>query len=713
MSSKEAPIRPNDEILAAADAEATNARSRRDRPCDACRRRKSRCVINDGAKSCVMCDFHGQDCTFVQEPQPRKRRANPNVKEEEPSKRRSPEVSSHPKPLQNAAAAPSPKTEEPEPTATEDVPPPTKSLGLQPHAHSKYVGRTTELEHALLDLCDFDCNDESTLSFGTLRRVSDSDTFLMLPDKETHSHEDEIRDLEALESIVAPHGPDLVKLYFRIVHPNFPILQKEVFLEQYSKPEKEVKPALLAAVYILALNWWAREPNLASHPTPEVKDLEAIALKWIGDVTQQPKFSTVQAGLLLLQRPEVELWNICAQLLAFGQELGLHLDCTSWRIPTWERGLRKRLAWALYMQDKWSSLVQGRPSHISAANWAVKPLVDEDFSESMAEDEKDDDTSDVSKGKTLFSQMIDLTRILSEVLDTFYTQKAIQEVNSAGREGTRLILERAKPVQIKLKDWFSRLPACLKMDNVQTGRLSATGYLHLAYFATEITLHRRIVRSLTSSGTDPYLVHICRSAAKTRLISAMDFVNRLRPEHLQSFWYFTSKVNFTLIGTFGTLLRATAPVKEEAEFYQTRLREYRWTLSVSSKSAKFLDFAVSRLIASSAALRNMPEKPSLSLEASFVGGPPSMMHMSKTISPPGEGEDEDMTDVPPGVAFDISGSAFSMPPGLSSELIDPSSGLASPSTSSTSSAAPYEASIGPFSSHGTEGSVDFISGGWA
>lgn len=113
-----------------------------------------------------------------------------------------------------------------------------------------------------------------------------------------------------------------------------------------------------------------------------------------------------------------------------------------------------------------------------------------------------------------------------------------------------------------------------------------------------------------------------RNAAKTRLISAMDFVNRLRPEHLQSFWYFASKINFTLIGTFGSLLWATAPAQEEAEFYKTRLREYRWTLSVSSNRAQFLDYAVSMLDASRAMLNNLAEKPSLRDQISNAGVPP-------------------------------------------------------------------------------------------
>jgi len=91
----------------------------------------------------------------------------------------------------------------------------------------------------------------------------------------------------------------------------------------------------------------------------------------------------------------------------------------------------------------------------------------------------------------------------------------------------------------------------------------------------------------------------------------MDFVNRLRPEHLQSFWYFASKVNFTLIGTFGSLLWATAPCQEEANFYKTRLQEYRWTLNVSSKRVEFLKYAVQMLDASTAMLSNLPPKPPL------------------------------------------------------------------------------------------------------
>jgi hypothetical protein len=83
---------------------------------------------------------------------------------------------------------------------------------------------------------------------------------------------------------------------------------------------------------------------------------------------------------------------------------------------------------------------------------------------------------------------------------------------------------------------------------------------------------------------------------------AMKFINDLRPVHLQSFWYFASTVNLSLIGTFGVLLWATAPNEEEAEFYRTKLKEYKWSLRVNSKAADFIESALSRLEICTAAL---------------------------------------------------------------------------------------------------------------
>jgi hypothetical protein len=195
---------------------------------------------------------------------------------------------------------------------------------------------------------------------------------------------------------------------------------------------------------------------------------------------ERPKLSTVQAGLLLLQRPETDSWSLTTQLVAVGQELGLHLDCSGWSIPLWERGLRKRIAWALYMQDKWSSLIHGRPSHIFSANWAVQAINDDDFNEDgdgfdHRQEVSEEQQEENERGQILFAQMIELTQIMAEVMDTFYTQVAIQDFANAREGSTDLILARAKPVQIKLRQWHDKLPPQVKMNAPTKSNLSSLG----------------------------------------------------------------------------------------------------------------------------------------------------------------------------------------------------------------------------------------------
>lgn len=370
-----------------------------------------------------------------------------------------------------------------------------ETLGLQSHRHSQLIGPTSEYESCLIDLCPFDSKDEYLLpSTGrSFRRVSDEATFLVFPDYPTQNHAEIFDDLDAIERIVAPHGGALINLYFKIVHPSFPILHKRVFLEKYSRTHREFSPPLLAAVYILALNWWSYDRDLSPQKKPDIAALEKLASKTIADVMHRPKLSTIQAGLLLLQQHSdlrSGSWALTSQLVAVGQELGLHLDCTSWKIPRWESGLRKRLAWGLFMQDKWGALTHGRPSHITKANWAVPSVQADDFPES-AEDESDDEgASEVEKGRMLFEQMIVLSGIMADVLETFFTLEA--QDGLGGRGGTNRVLEKAKPIQIRLKEWFTRLPECLRMDTTRGRKLSSNGQtpvLDFCVFDTGISRH--------------------------------------------------------------------------------------------------------------------------------------------------------------------------------------------------------------------------------
>jgi hypothetical protein len=363
-----------------------------------------------------------------------------------------------------------------------------ETLGLQTHRHGRHLGLSSPFEPLLIGLSTFDSRNESILSLGTLRKVNDNETFIMQSDDSTQDYASEAEALEAISGIIGPHGPALLDIYFRVVHPSFPIIQKHVFLERMQNGDRNVSPALLAGMYLLALNWWNYDHKLSKHKRPDISQLDSIASRTLAAAMQRPKLSTVQAGLLLLQRPEADSWSLTTQLVAIGQELGLHLDCADWEVPSWERSLRKRIAWALYMQDKWSSLIHGRPSHIFSANWAVRPISEEDTAYDTLVNpnlgtESEDDKAELEKGHTLFSHMIALTGIMAEVMDTFYTQAAIRDFAKAGARSTEMILERAKPVQIKLKHWFANLPSSVRMDNIEKGKLSASGKLEL--FSTD------------------------------------------------------------------------------------------------------------------------------------------------------------------------------------------------------------------------------------
>ncbi len=516
-----------------------------------------------------------------------------------------------------------------------------RTLGLQLDRHSQYIGHTTDFEPSLLNLSDYDPENESTSSRGALRKVSHGHSFLLVPDSTTRGYAQQQHDIAAVEALVAPHGRTLIDLFFQRVHPAFPIAQKHVFLEKYERDYREFAPPLLATVYLLAINWWDHSPVLADRPRPDTDALERLVRGGLADSMARPKLSTVEAALLLAQIPGCAQWASTAQLVAVAQELGLHLDCAGWDIPPWEKGMRKRLSWGVYMQDKWGALVHGRPSHIALANWAVRPLTVHDFPDVDWDEGNAAQQEDAETGQVIFMRFVQLTVILTEILDTFYTLAAMHKVDSAGAQGAQVVLAQAKPIQLKLKEWYADLPACVRLESLSSGsggggggggggraasRPSSVGYLHLAYFAAEISLHRRIIGALSASPAtvDPYLEHICRSAAKARLISSMDFVNRLSPAHLHSFWYFASKTSFALIGTFGSLLWATSPGREEADWYRRRLAEYRWTLSVSAKpghhqqQGRYLTgFAMDMLdSATGLLLRRLPEKPELSRRAS-------------------------------------------------------------------------------------------------
>ncbi|MCJ1291380.1 Fungal specific transcription factor [Xylographa carneopallida] len=471
------------------NSKGNSSRGRRERPCDACRKRKSKCVITEGQKSCAACAVHAQECTYVEDPQPRKRRLDSDGKETDIPKRRSTVSLDQDTPI--LALGLRTNSESDILYSTQDISRPMRQEPSERPSqyHTTHIGPTTELEPILLDLSSIN----GAVSPGERYQKSDNRTaFLVDQNGLEGSKAANINALGALERLVGSYGPLLIQSYLNVIHRNFPIVEEEFFIEYNLGRTLNLDPALLASIYLLTMPWLLRDISRSISQLPDIYLLEDLAFKLFGESLYKPTLSTIQSGILLLQRPNNDSKTLNGQLVGAAYELGLHLDCTPWTSSLTEKGLRKRLAWALYMQDKWCSLIHGRPSVIYKNNWAVKALINEDFESSKMFYEAAPLSEDVTRGQALFKEMVSLTEILSIVLDTFYTLKAMQEVEDAAQGGTRLILERAKPVQIKLKEWFAGLPGNLKMDSTMTGKPSSTGnpclYTWIARLLTQVRI---------------------------------------------------------------------------------------------------------------------------------------------------------------------------------------------------------------------------------
>ncbi|KIW20821.1 hypothetical protein PV08_01399 [Exophiala spinifera] len=546
--------------------------TRPERPCDYCRRVKQKCIPAPG-DSCALCQ--GRRCTFIEAPPKKKRKQSNQVTDEAEAVSVSPD-----------ALRESPQDYSRLPGASLLK----HTLGHQHFRTNCYIGSTSFPSRVLLDLTRVQQHDSYRASQSSLdiRRVGENGYFVILPDKDDIIAE-QLDLLDKIEAVISPHGPALVDLYFRIVHPSFPILHKDVFLEKHSRSYRELTPACLAAVYMLALNWWSYSIDLADLAKPDITELEKLVSSLMA-FDRAAKVSDIQAGLLFLQRPGHDSWRLTAQLVATAEEVGLHRDCSDWQIPEWEKGVRKRVAWALFIQDKWGALVHGRPSHIKADNWEVPPLVLDDFPENVDEDHAEQGSSEVERGILIFMHMSSLTQILSNIIDALFTVQAAMNYPT-----TVDLLQAVKPLQLQLKSWYTGLPSVLDLGTTQPRKLSATGQLYLAYLAAEVTLHRAIIESDVRRPLEPDLRQITRGAAVMRLRSVIDFLKRLKPEHMQGFWHFASGPSLAIIGTFSLVLLATSTDTIESKDIFSLIAEFRWLLNINSSSADFTKTAIDLL----------------------------------------------------------------------------------------------------------------------
>jgi hypothetical protein len=330
---------------------------------------------------------------------------------------------------------------------------------------------------------------------------------------------------ETIEQILSPFAAEVRKLYFDCLHPCFPIMDEETFLELWKKDNNRVSSTLMCDIYASALLYWRRSNVLRQYPRPDLNFVWNLAVTALQDDFLGPTLSTLHAALLdMVGRPvgavTGNIVNI-GRVATLAQSLGLHRDPTSWKATLHEKNIRIRLWWGVVIHDHWSSMGHGIPPTIHP-NYYDVPLVTSDMLGTSTNLEKD------FQSTLSFVYLCKLTQILGQLLPLVYALQ--MDLDEMGR--------KLRKIECALDDWSVALPEHLA-PNQSTAALSVNGSSNLwfAYLSIKL-LTCRLGFKVTSkkAGQSPEAHRYRLSTLREASCEVIDFVVSLNDAQLQEFW---------------------------------------------------------------------------------------------------------------------------------------------------------------------------------
>lgn len=127
-----------------------------------------------------------------------------------------------------------------------------------------------------------------------------------------------------------------------------------------------------------------------------------------------------------------------------------------------------------------------------------------------------------------FVAVAELSTILSDLLSTFYTLKAIDRLRCMP---TLTLYSYMDEFQSRIHDFHERHLRHLYGINTL---LDSTGTAFLAFYTVEIVLYRAMLRCLPMN--DPSYMN-ARSHAKSTVIQIISFLEKLQVNRLRAFWW--------------------------------------------------------------------------------------------------------------------------------------------------------------------------------
>ena len=186
--------------------------------------------------------------------------------------------------------------------------------------------------------------------------------------------------------------------FVKFVFPTLPVISRSQFGISASQPLPDQQALRNTPVHLLAAIYASAQPFakfdeylclISAYAQSPTDQLWRMVLELILEQIHTPHLSVLQAGLLYLHKPPKGnqsaladspfVWSFLRLLVGLATSLGLVFECRPMGLPAWEKRLRRRLWWAVYSEDRWRSLLMGRPPYIRLDEWDVTDLDEQDF----------------------------------------------------------------------------------------------------------------------------------------------------------------------------------------------------------------------------------------------------------------------------------------------------------------------------------------------
>ncbi|KAL6918453.1 hypothetical protein FSST1_009948 [Fusarium sambucinum] len=506
----------------------TNKRARAKRACRECNARRVRCNVTDSHPNpCYNCKAAGISCEVMPSRRGRYKRRNktqkqsdstrlaaasPTVQEQDEASPSSPRQTSLAPTINSVASSLQNNNNDSDSRITARTPSPATDSTAQP---TLFFGESNFLTLVPDGACS---KEQPDIQHGQSKQKSRllfpiNQTPQSLPEGESPANIEHLsagtsrylRDEGALTLPNLHACTPALQAYFTWFHPCFPILDREEFTRKVA--ESQVSYILLQSMLFIGATYCdnATITSMGFSDRTEAKSLLYRRARLLFHADWEKDQITLIQSLFLMSFwrggpsdvRDVRYW--LGVVIGIAESYGLHRSTRfATRDPRKAR-IRKRIWWSIYVRERQASASLGLPSRIRDEDCDVEPLSSSDLESEVGALEHSPFGSCQQEHVTYAVSMVNLARILGQVIDLHF---------APGKQACTP--EQLREVDDTLQKWKASLPK--QMDRgVEDGTASVWGHLlHLAYNHVRILIYRhKFVKQDHSDDTG----HIAATAA--------------------------------------------------------------------------------------------------------------------------------------------------------------------------------------------------------